>query len=175
MTTVINLSQLNCDYSNAYLKVNSAIIYNKVSCRKLMQKFDQIFHNVVLTDKFHCLCYTHAVCPVNSQKFLSIDRDLLPESNVRASSEDTSFNPVENFITSDSQTNPPWCTEPDVTDPQDHYVEVNFTEPVVITFLESSGFFNGFVSKFIIEYVSVDDPNDRHLYGVLESPQVSHT
>lgn len=121
-----------------------------------------------------CVLY-YTVCPVNNQKFLSIDRDLLPINNVRATSEDTLFNPTENFITSSAESNPPWCSAINIGDinPQDHFVEVNFTEPVVITLLESSGLVNGYVNNFMIEYVSLDDPNEVHLYGVTELPQVN--
>ena len=114
-----------------------------------------------------------SVCPVNDQKFLSIDRGLLPVSNVRATSEDTLFNPVENFITSDIQSNPPWCSATNIEHPNVHFVEVNFTEPVVITLLESSGLVDGFVNNFMIEYVSLDDSSDVQLYGFTESPQVN--
>lgn len=109
------------------------------------------------------------VCPVNNQEFISINRELLPTSNVRATSEDTAFNPVENLITHDAQDNPPWCSAIDIGTVSGHYVEINYTEPVVITLLESSGFYNGFVSNFTIEYGSLE--GDLELYTVNRSPQ----
>lgn len=110
---------------------------------------------------------------MNNQRFLSIDRDLLPIVNVRASSEDADFNPVQNFITSDSQNNSPWCTKPRVNNPREHFVEVTFTEPVVLTLLESSGFVNGYVNNFMLEYTSLENSSDVQLYSVINSPQVS--
>ena len=43
----------------------------------------------------------------------------------------------------------------------------------MIHFLESGGFFNGFVNNFTIEYSMSDSGDDFEAYGVLEKPQVS--
>ena len=89
---------------------------------------------------------------MNTQQFLSFDRDLLPLTNVRATSEDTGFNDVENLIKYASLNNPPWCSAVDTPSVAGHYVEVNFTEPVVLTMVESSGYADGYVSNFAIAY-----------------------
>ncbi len=59
---------------------------------------------------------------------------------------------MADLITSAPQNNPPWCSAGDTPNVEGHYVEVNFTEPVVLTLVESSGYANGYVSNFAIEY-----------------------
>lgn len=108
------------------------------------------------------------VCPINRQRFVSMDLSLLPISNVETSSEDTGFNPTSNFV---SLTTPPWCTAEGQGRNPGHHVNLTFTEPVVIHFLESGGFFNGFVNNFTIEYSMSDSGDDFEAYGVLEKPQ----
>jgi len=118
----------------------------------------------------HC---SPAVCPANNQQYLSINRDLLPTDNVHASSEDTNFNPAEDFVASSSLGDIPWCSDPDsVLTVQEQYVEINFTAPVVITLLESSGYFNAYVNMFTIEYGTLEGP--LQLYTVNGQPRVSN-
>lgn len=111
----------------------------------------------------------YTVCPVNNQKFLSTDQSLLPPANIQATSEDTLFNPVENFIAPDS---PPWCTAENEGTMPGHSIELTFTEPVVIELLQSSGFFNGYVNNFTILYTMSVTENDFNSYGILEQSQV---
>ena len=114
------------------------------------------------------LCIPIAVCPVNKLQFLSYNASLLPRDNVQASSESSS-NPLDHFIQSNSQ---PWCSDfNDVYDPNLH-INFTFTEPVVITFLQSSGFFNNFVDRFSIQYALGVEGGMFMPYGVLQVPQV---
>ncbi len=99
---------------------------------------------------------TRTGCPVNTQEFVSFNRNLLPLSNVRATSEDTGFNHAEDLVKYSSQDNPPWCSEADITMVTDHHIELNFTEPVVLTLMESSGYYDGYVNSFAIEYGPLD-------------------
>lgn len=74
-----------------------------------------------------------------------------------ASSEDTGFNHAEDLVKHSNQDNPPWCSQGDITNVPGHLVELNFTEPVVITLMESSGYYNGYVKNFSIEYGLIDE------------------
>lgn len=113
--------------------------------------------------------FLHAVCPVNSLQFLSFNRTLLPLGNVRASSEDAVSNPIQLFVEQYSQ---PWCSA--VNDGSNPNLHINFTfsEPVVITFLQSNGFFNAFVDRFSMQYALGEEGEDFMPYGVLQDQQV---
>ena len=111
------------------------------------------------------------MCPVNSQRFISTDTNLLPTTNIRASSEDALFNPVANFIEPSSS---PWCTAEEEGEMAGHFVELTFTEPIVVQLLQSSGFVNGYVSNFTILYSMSATEDDFKAYGILEESQVHY-
>lgn len=109
------------------------------------------------------------VCPVNSQSFISTDRTLLPIGNIVSTSESGS-NPTANFVNI-GNVEPAWCTDgADTVIGQ--YVELNFTEPVVIALLMSSGFTSVFVNNFTILFTMSSTGEDFQPYGILKSPQV---
>ena len=110
------------------------------------------------------------VCPVNVQQFILRDASLLPRANVIATSEDATNNPGTNFI---ETTSPPWCTaEGEGVNGRRNYVELTFTEQIVVEFFESSGLLESWVSNFSIEYSQTVSGEDFVAYGVLETPQV---
>lgn len=115
------------------------------------------------------LCTLPAVCPVNSLQFLSFNRTLLPLDRVHASSEDAVSNPIELFVEQYSQ---PWCSEVNEGNNPNLHINFTFTEPVVITFLQSNGFFNAFVDKFSIQYALGEEGEDFMPYGVVQAQQV---
>ena len=66
----------------------------------------------------------------------------------------------------------PWCSDfNDAHNPNLH-INFTFTEPVVITFLQSSGYFNSFVDSFSIQYALEREGSVFRPYGVLQIPQV---
>ena len=107
------------------------------------------------------------VCPVNSQQFISLDRNLLPLENLQASSEG---NPAAFLV---DPSNGPWCTDRGNGTQPGHHVNLTFTEPVVITMIQSGGFVNGFVNDFAVQYSPSLDGDDFTTYGIIEVPQVS--
>jgi len=70
------------------------------------------------------------------QQFISENATLLPEGHVQASSEDATFNPGQNFVDASS---PPWCTAQENATRPGHFIDLNFTEPIVLTYVKSSG------------------------------------
>jgi len=95
------------------------------------------------------------------QRIISYDLLLLHTDNVTASNEDAAFNPDEYLF---HRSNVPlrlWCTVPFAG--LVHHVNATFTEPVVITELISSGFSNGYVNNFTVEY-SMDGTKEFTLY-----------
>ena len=117
------------------------------------------------------LCLFDAVCPVNKLQFLSYNTTLLPRANVRASSESQSSDLLDHFIMQDAG---PWCSDfNDVYNPNLH-INFTFTEPVVITFLQSSGYFNAFVDSFSMQYALGREGGIFMPYGVLQVPQVTN-
>lgn len=110
-----------------------------------------------------------AVCPLRTQQLISKNKTLLPDENVQASSEDV-LNPVENFLL---YSNHPWCTaEEDGLHPG-HFIDLNFTAPIVLTYVESNGFSNGYVDNFTVEYTLLAEGDHFNTYGVTEAQQVS--
>lgn len=65
----------------------------------------------------------------------------------------------------------PWCTSPTAT-VTGQYVEVNFTEPVVIAMLMSGGFVTSYVSNFNVYYSMSSTGDDFLPYGALKATQV---
>ena len=109
------------------------------------------------------------VCPVNKLQFLSYNTTLLPRQNVQASSENAEMNTIDHFIMKSTE---PWCSEfGEVFSPNLH-INLTFTEPVVITFLESDGFYNNFVDRFSIQYALGSEAGVFMPYGFLHMPQV---
>lgn len=110
------------------------------------------------------LCITQpciTACPPGVQRIISYDLLLLHTDNVTASNEDAAFNPDEYLF---HRSNVPlrlWCTVPFAG--LVHHVNATFTEPVVITELISSGFSNGYVNNFTVEY-SMDGTKEFTLY-----------
>ena len=101
------------------------------------------------------------MCPPTALRVISYDSTLLPVENLTASSEDIEFNPV---ILLFGRNNVPfnlWCSDSDTG--LDHHINVSFTQPVVITLMISSGFSNGYVSNFTVEYME-DNQSDFTFY-----------
>ena len=84
------------------------------------------------------------------QRIISYGGLLLSSDNVSASSEDAAFNPDDYLFHRNNVPLRLWCTLPN--DGVEHHVNATFTEPVVITELISSGFSNGYVNNFTVEY-----------------------
>ena len=112
----------------------------------------------------------NAVCPVNKLQFLSYNTSLLPLTNVIASSQDDVSNPLEHFVKQNAE---PWCSGFNGAYDPNLHINFTFTEPVIITFLQSSGYFNAFVDSFSIQYALGAQGVFFH-YGVIETPQVAH-
>ena len=89
---------------------------------------------------------------------------------MQASSEDATFNPVENFVDVSS---PPWCTAEENATLPGHYVDLNFTKPIVLTYVKSGGFVNGYVDNFTIGHTMSAEGEDFTVYGVTEVRQAS--
>ena len=103
-------------------------------------------------------------------QFLSYNATLLPPENVQASSENEGLNKIDHFT---KQSTEPWCSDfGDAFSPNLH-INFTFTEPVVITFLESAGFYNNFVDSFSIQYALGTEGGVLMPYGFLQVPQVS--
>ena len=79
-------------------------------------------------------------------------------------------NPVAGFI---ETTSAPWCTaQGEGIQERMNYVELTFTERIVVEFLESTGLLESWVSNFSIQYSQSESGEDFITYGVLEAPQV---
>lgn len=107
---------------------------------------------------------------MNKLQFLSYNATLLPRSNVQATSESAS-NPLDHFIMMNSQ---PWCSEFNKVYDTNLHINFTFTETVVITFLQSSGYFNNYVDLFSIKY-ALGIEGGMMPYGVLQVPQVLYS
>ena len=108
------------------------------------------------------------VCPPGTQRFLSLNRELLPLENVRSTSDDAPFNPTTGFVDGTA----PWCNGRDMLNFVGQYVEVTFTEPIVIALLMSSGLQSNFVNNFTISYSMSTSGEDFQTYGLLQDEQV---
>lgn len=107
---------------------------------------------------------------MNKLQFLSYNETLLPHQNVQASSENADMNTIDHFIKKSTE---PWCSNfGDAFSPNLH-INMTFTEPVVITFLQSAGFYNNFVDQFSIQYALGSEADILMPYGFLQMPQVS--
>ena len=113
--------------------------------------------------------YFLAVCHVNNQRFISVNRTLLPLVNIQATDEDSRNNPLEYFTDVSSNA---WCTAAGNGTLPGLHINLTFTEPVVISLIISGGFINGYVDNFTIGYMDAEDGGEFSVYGVLDSPQV---
>ena len=106
---------------------------------------------------------------MNKLQFLSYNETLLPQQNVQASSENAVLNTIDHFIKKSTE---PWCSEyGDGSSPNLH-INLTFTEPVVITLLQSNGYYNNFVDQFSIQYALGSEAGVFMPYGFLQVPQV---
>jgi hypothetical protein len=69
---------------------------------------------------------------------------------------------------------PAWCTAPNLSTIVGQYVELNFTEPVVIGLLMSGGFTSVYVNNFTVHYTMSSTGDDYVAYGTLEPTQVRY-
>ena len=146
-------------------------IYLCFSCQKLKGSLARIcMHLIFLCEKGYVLPLIFAVCPVNSQSFISTNRNLLPIENIMSTSESGS-NPTANFVNI-GNAEPAWCTGGSADTVVGQYVELNFTEPVVIALLMSGGFTSVFVNNFTIHSTMSSTGEDFQPYGILKNPQV---
>lgn len=89
---------------------------------------------------------------------------------ITATSEDATNNPATGFVDANS---PPWCSSGDEgTSEQGDYVDLAFSEMVVVEFIESTGLIDSWVSNFSIKYSLSESGDDFMTYGVLETSQV---
>lgn len=110
------------------------------------------------------------VCPVNTQEFILRNANLLPETNIEATSEDAINSPAVGFVDTNTA---PWCTDHNDGLPgQSNHIVLTFTEPIVLSFFESKGTLQSWVSNFSIQYSLTESGDDFMTYGVLETPQV---
>ena len=135
-----------------------------------MQTYYDCMHLHQPTYDGSILCSYYTVCPVNKLQFLSYSNALLPRENVQASSEDEEYNPLGNFIT--DQTTQPWCSDLYTVNTENLHINLTFTEPVVIAFLESSGYYNAYVNSFSFQHAMGTEGDALMPYGVLEESQV---
>ncbi len=105
-----------------------------------------------------------AVCPPSAQRVISYDASLLPPSTIAASSEDTASNPADQLFGRNNVPFNLWCTAPETG--SHHHINVSFTEPVVIMAIVSSGFANGYVTEFAVEYSPTSPPDGLLPYKV---------
>lgn len=120
---------------------------------------------IIIITSFCCV-----VCPVNGQSYISIDRSLLPLENIISSSVNFGFQ-TSDFINIQNG-DPSWCA--DLSESIiDQYVELRFTEPVVLASLMSGGFVTNFVNNFTLQYSLSEDGDDFQVYGVLQPTQVA--
>ena len=115
-------------------------------------------------------------CSVGTQRILSYDTDLLPPTNINASSQDQSFNPDDYLFHRNNVPLRLWCSQafniPSDEESREGFnrslldfehnnsgylINVTFSQPILITQIISSGFSNGFVNNFSITYASEDD------------------
>ena len=140
-----------------------------LSCGLTGRPWNQLCNAADYTSGVNLCSYYTTVCPVNKLQFLSYNTTLLPRHNVQASSENAEMNTIDHFIKKSTE---PWCSEfGDALRPNLH-INLTFTEPVVITFLESDGYYNSFVDKFSIQYALGSEAGVFMPYGFLQMPQV---
>lgn len=108
-------------------------------------------------------------CSPGTHRVISYNSTLVPEGGVMASSEDAVFNPDDDLFHRNNIPLRLWCTQSfeealrsregvglsDMDSDNftaDFDIRVTFTEPLLITHIITSGFSNGFVNNFTIEY-----------------------
>lgn len=100
---------------------------------------------------------------MNSQSFISTSRTLLPLENIRSTSESL-FNPTPNFVNR-GDAEAPWCTAANLPTIEGEYVELNFTEPVVVGMLMSGGFVSAYVNNFTFHFTMSSTEDNFEAYG----------
>lgn len=109
------------------------------------------------------------MCPSDAWRVISYDLLLLPPTNVSASSEDAELNPDDLLFGRNNVPFSLWCSEPLLG--SEHHINASFVEPVLLTAIISSGFSNGYVTNFSMEYSL--SPYDFTMYPNNSNPQVS--
>ena len=110
---------------------------------------------------------------MNSQDYILGNRDILPFENIIAPSEDSNNNPSQGFVDTTSSV---WCTaEGQGAAALGNYIELIFTESVVVEFLKSEGRIDTWVSNFSIHYSLTESGDNFMKYGVLKPSQVMIT
>ena len=110
-----------------------------------------------------------AGCPSGVQRVISFDPLLLPPENVNASSEDVETNPDDKLFGRNNVPFNLWCSAPSAG--LQHSITVTLAEPAVLTGIISSGFSNGHVSNFTLEYAI--GPDNYTLYEDQKNEKVS--
>ena len=99
-----------------------------------------------------------AACPPRTLRVISYEStNLLPVQNLSASSEDTWINPVALMFGRGNVPFSLWCSESGTG--LKHHVNVTFSQPVVISALISSGFSDGYVNNFTVEFSADVNPD----------------
>ena len=94
---------------------------------------------------------------------------MLPPENVNATSEDVETNPDDKLFGRNNVPFSLWCSAPSTG--LQHSITVTLAKPVVLTGIISSGFSNGYVSNFTLEYAVA--PGNYTLYEDLTNEKVS--
>ena len=110
-----------------------------------------------------------AGCPSGLQRIISFDPLLLPPENVNASSEDVKTNAADQLFGRNNVPFSLWCSAPRAG--LQHSITVALTKPVVLTGIISSGFSNGYVSNFTVEYAVM--LNNFTFYEDMQNEKVS--
>lgn len=104
-----------------------------------------------------CVLYNTA-CPPTTLRVISYgSTNLLPAENLSASSEDKGINPVTLMFGRGNIPFSLWCSASDTG--LKHHINATFSQPVVISALISSGFSDGHVNNFTIEYSTNINPD----------------
>ena len=122
-------------------------------------------------------------CSSGTNRVISYDNTLVPQAGVMASSEDTLFNPDDDLF---HRSNIPlrlWCSESfeeaqrsggegmelsDMQFPNESRsfdISVNFSRPLLLTHIITSGFSNGYVSNFSVQSSMDDGPLSPYSYS----------
>lgn len=104
-------------------------------------------------------------CLFKSRRVLSYDHHLLSPDNLIASSTDFST-PVHYLVSRSNSPARVWCTAPGAG--TNHHINISFSLPVVVEHVISSGFSNGYVTNFSIDY----SPEWEAEFTAYHSPQV---
>ena len=120
-------------------------------------------------------------CSPGTDRVISYNTSLVPSSGVWASSEDTVFNPADNLFHRNNIPLRLWCTQSfretteeegptaagmgfsDLNLDSSFYVLVNFSSPLLLTHIITSGFSNGYVNNFtVLSSLSSEGPLTMH-------------